>query len=126
MKGAIRVFCRVRPLINREIELGDEEVVFKTGEMAMAVERTKKAGGSEMKNFAFDSIFEAGTAQEKVYEECQGLIQSAVDGFNVTIFAYGQTGAGKTFTMYGSEEQPGLAPRAIQSLFNVIRRDEKT
>ncbi|CAE7908117.1 KIN14E [Symbiodinium sp. KB8] len=42
----------------------------------------------------------------------------------VTIFAYGQTGAGKTHTMYGTSENPGLAPRAIESLFRVIRREE--
>jgi hypothetical protein len=53
----------------------------------------------------------------------QYLVQSAVDGFNVCIFAYGQTGSGKTFTIYGSEDNPGLTPRAISELFRIIRRD---
>jgi hypothetical protein len=50
---------------------------------------------------------------------------SAVDGYNVCIFAYGQTGSGKTFTIYGTQDNPGLTPRAIQELFTVMQRDEK-
>lgn len=53
----------------------------------------------------------------------QYLVQSAVDGFNVCIFAYGQTGSGKTFTIYGTESDPGLTPRATSELFYIIRRD---
>jgi len=50
-------------------------------------------------------------------------VQSAVDGYNVCIFAYGQTGSGKTFTIYGSDNNPGLTPRAISELFRILRRD---
>lgn len=50
----------------------------------------------------------------------QALIQSAVDGFNVTIMAYGQTGSGKTYTMLGTEAHPGIAPRAFRRLFHLI------
>lgn len=47
-------------------------------------------------------------------------MQSAVDGHNVTIFAYGQTGAGKTHTLYGTLEQEGIAGRAISELFQAL------
>ena len=50
-------------------------------------------------------------------------MQSAIDGFNVCIFAYGQTGSGKTFTMQGSESMPGIAPRALERLFNLISKN---
>lgn len=53
----------------------------------------------------------------------QYLVQSAIDGYNVCIFAYGQTGSGKTFTIYGTESNPGLTPRATRELFNCIMRD---
>ena len=49
-------------------------------------------------------------------------MQSAVDGYNVCIFAYGQTGSGKTHTIYGGEGDPGLTPRGIHELFNVLDR----
>ena len=48
-----------------------------------------------------------------------------MDGFNVTIFAYGQTGAGKTFTMMGSKEQEGLMPRVANAIFEIVERDSK-
>jgi S-adenosylhomocysteine hydrolase len=53
------------------------------------------------KLYHFDTVFPAETSQEEVFNEVKDFIQSAVDGENVCIFAYGQTGAGKTFTMEG-------------------------
>ena len=53
----------------------------------------------------------------------QYLVQSAVDGYNVCIFAYGQTGSGKTYTIYGSDCNPGLTPRAICELFKIMKRE---
>ena len=59
---------------------------------------------------------------KQVFEDTRHLVQSAVDGYNVCIFAYGQTGSGKTHTIYGSEGNPGLTPRGIHELFNVLDR----
>lgn len=58
-----------------------------------------------------------------VFEDTKHLVQSAVDGYNVCIFAYGQTGSGKTHTIYGSDNQPGLCPRGVSELFDIIDRD---
>lgn len=56
-----------------------------------------------------------------MFEDTKRLIQSAVDGYSVCIFAYGQTGSGKTFTIQGTPELPGLTPRSIVELFDIIK-----
>jgi len=111
LKGSIRVFCRVRPLSSKEKGQGDTTVTKQLGSMGLEVD------GSPA--FHFDAVFTPGT-QDEVFEDCKDLVQSAVDGYNVTMFAYGQTGAGKTFTMYGVPGQEGTAPRTIEELFRVI------
>ncbi|KAF9611878.1 hypothetical protein IFM89_036661 [Coptis chinensis] len=51
------------------------------------------------------------------------MIRSALDGNNVCILAYGQTGTGKTFTMEGTSKQPGIVPQALEKLFSLASRD---
>ncbi|KAI8917458.1 armadillo-type protein [Entophlyctis helioformis] len=74
-------------------------------------------------DFKFDNILH-NASQENVYDECGGpIIRSLLDGYNGTILAYGQTGAGKTFTMTGATENykhRGLIPRAISHVFREI------
>jgi len=110
LKGQIRVFCRVRPLNAKERSNGDVEAVRVIDDMTIEVPR---AGV-----YSFDGVFAPGS-QEDVFEDCRDLVESAVDGHNVTIFAYGQTGAGKTYTMYGTPEKEGIASRAITHLFEI-------
>jgi len=119
IKGSIRVFCRIRPISEKEKDSGDTQVTESSGSMTLEVEN--KDGG-ERSSFAFDAVFTPGT-QDEIFEDCKDLVQSAVDGYNVTIFAYGQTGAGKTFTMYGAPGMEGTAPRTIQELFKVTAQN---
>ncbi len=74
-------------------------------------------------DFKFDSILH-NASQETVYEECAApVINGLFDGYNGTVLAYGQTGAGKTFTMTGATENfrhRGLVPRAISQVFHTI------
>jgi hypothetical protein len=53
----------------------------------------------------------------------QYLVQSAINRYNVCIFAYGQMSSRKTFTIYGSQNNPGLTSRATSELFSMIKRD---
>lgn len=50
------------------------------------------------------------------------MVQSAIDGYNVCIFAYGQTGSGKTHTMVGDNKKPGIVPRALSHLFDLLSK----
>jgi hypothetical protein len=119
MKGKIRVFCRLRPLNDKELIEKDKNIVCSPDEFTVA----HPWKDDKSKQHIYDRVFDANTTQEEVFEDTKYLVQSAVDGYNVCIFAYGQTGSGKTFTIYGSENNPGLTPRATSELFRVIKRD---
>ena len=68
-----------------------------------------------------DNIYEHDATSEQVYvDTAQGIVRAACEGFNGTIFAYGQTSSGKTFTMYGSAEQKGVIPLAVEETFDLI------
>ncbi|OIV94388.1 hypothetical protein TanjilG_25450 [Lupinus angustifolius] len=113
MKGKIRVYCRVRPLSGKEIVEKEGNALTTVDEFT--VEHLWK--DNKPKQQMYDRVFD-GDASQQDY-----LVQSAVDGYNVCIFAYGQTGSGKTYTIYGSENNPGLTPRATAELFKILRRD---
>lgn len=67
-------------------------------------------------------MFDISTKQEQVYEDVSALVTSVLDGFNVCIFAYGQTGSGKTWTMSGPADNRGVNTRALEDLFERVRR----
>ncbi|XP_057851588.2 kinesin-like protein KIN-14I isoform X2 [Cryptomeria japonica] len=119
MKGKIRVYCRWRPLSEKEMLEKQRNVIVAPDEFT--VEHPWK--DDKPKQHQFDHVFDGNATQEVVFEDTRYLVQSAVDGYNVCIFAYGQTGSGKTFTVYGSDRNPGLTPRATGELFKILRRD---
>ena len=88
------------------------------------------AAGKKVKDqvFAFDRIFDQTVSQTDVYEgTTRGLLDSILDGYNATVFAYGATGCGKTHTITGTAQQPGIIFLTMQELFEKIneRSDEK-
>jgi kinesin family protein C2/C3 len=78
----------------------------------------------EKSRFSFDAVFFPAET-EAVFKDCCDLVQSAMDGHNVAMFAYGQTGAGKTHTLFGRAGQPGVTARAIHELFRIIGNDRE-
>lgn len=106
----IRVVCRLRPLNKIEMAHGGECCVrFSDGAIQIAVDRgVMQVGGDDNKyEFGFDRVFSPDTRQLVIYEDVarpilNGIVVSdaaVVSGFNGTVFAYGQTGGGKTWTM---------------------------
>ncbi|XP_071689031.1 kinesin-like protein KIN-14Q [Rutidosis leptorrhynchoides] len=118
LKGNIRVFCRCRPLNSEEIAEGASMAfdfeASKDGELRV------KSNVAFKKNFKFDSVFSPQATQVDVFEDTSAFATSVLDGYNVCIFAYGQTGTGKTFTMEGTEENRGVNFRTLEELFHVI------
>jgi len=80
----------------------------------------------QLHRFTFDYVFDIDSSQEEVYNNtARAAVNSILEGYNSTIFAYGQTGTGKTFTMEGftfSSNDPnrGIIPRSIDEIFNYI------
>ncbi|KAL0683234.1 hypothetical protein Bca4012_050082 [Brassica carinata] len=122
LKGNIRVFCRCRPLNFEEIEAG--------ASMGIDVESTKNgevivmSNGLPKKSFKFDSVFAPSASQADVFEDTAPFATSVIDGYNVCIFAYGQTGTGKTFTMEGTPENRGVNYRTLKNLFEITKERE--
>ncbi|KAL1218214.1 Kinesin-like protein KIN-7N [Cardamine amara subsp. amara] len=72
-------------------------------------------------SYAFDHVFDESSTNASVYELLtKDIIHAAVEGFNGTAFAYGQTSSGKTFTMTGSETDPGIIRRSVRDVFERI------
>lgn len=127
LKGNIRVFARTRPLLTGEeepakVEYPDVDMLDGGKDMVVHAPMTLSATGKERNEkhaYAFDRAFGPSTANKQIFEDCRDLIQSVVDGFNVSILSYGQTGSGKTFGMSGPE---GIIPSAIGLLLSEMHR----
>lgn len=118
LKGGLRVFCRIRPISSTEGQRGDAVAVSMEDVLHVSV-----LDRGERQTFSYDTIFGPDSSQDEVFADCRSLVQSAMDGYNVTIFCYGQTGAGKTWTLYGSGQSPGVSPRTCEEVFAMIERD---
>eukprot|EP00903_Cladosiphon_okamuranus_P012052 g11316.t1 len=120
LRGNIRVLCRCRPRTPQD-KGGGVCVSFPgEGAIEMVNERGKR------KAWAFDHVFGLEARQETVYAEVSPLVVSVLDGYNTCIFAYGQTGTGKTHTMMGPPADRGVNARALGDLFarSASRRGE--
>lgn len=126
-KGNIRVFCRVRPMIAKElkeepnnlnyIEFPNYNTIVLNGPVMKS--NTGKSKDTQYREiYKFDRVFRPEDTQEDVFQEISQLVQSALDGYKVCIFAYGQTGSGKTYTMEGEDEHKrGIISRSIEQIF---------
>ncbi|KAF4398782.1 hypothetical protein G4B88_028145 [Cannabis sativa] len=125
----IMVFVRLRPMGKKEKEMGsrccvrivNRRDVFLT-ELANENDylRLKRLRG---RHFTFDSSFPDTATQQEVYSTTTAdLVEAVLQGRNGSVFCYGATGAGKTYTMLGTVENPGVMVLAIKDLFTKIRQ----
>ncbi|XVF36564.1 hypothetical protein REPUB_Repub19eG0068400 [Reevesia pubescens] len=123
-KGNIRVFCRCRPLSKEEASAGHATVVdfsaAKDGDIGILT------GSSAKKIFKFDQVYTPKDDQVDVFADASPMATSVLDGYNVCIFAYGQTGTGKTFTMEGTEQNRGVNYRTLEQLFKILEERKET
>ena len=117
MVGNLRVYCRVRPASKSEKE-GPLSVEVKGADRVVVKDHDddRKDEKALQLHAGLRPRLDAGGG----LQGHESLMTSVLDGFNVCIFAYGQSGTGKTFTMEGNDEHPGLVPRAMARIFEDI------
>ncbi len=121
-RNSIRVLCRFRPQNSIEKKHNGEECV-KYGTSNQVVSVKSRASENDPKQFTFDRVFGPSTTQAEFFDEsARPVVDEVFKGYNGTIFAYGQTSAGKTHTMQGpdllDETNRGLTPRIIDAVFD--------
>lgn len=125
----VRVVVRTRPLNEKEISTNCNEVV-KIDEVRGTVTVKNPQGGSSEppKTFTFDIVFGPNCKQLDVYNKvARPVVDCVLEGYNGTIFAYGQTGTGKTYTMEGLRaipEKRGIIPNSFAHIFGHIAKAE--
>ena len=125
MKGTnVQVAVRCRPLTTEERRSGQPSVVACDSENKSVKVAYGPTGKKITKNFTFDKVFGAYSRQEEVFNSIvKPIVDEALAGFNCTIFAYGQTGTGKTHTMEGdiySEDDAGIVPRSVKHILDIL------
>ena len=130
---SIKVFVRFRPFNDVENDLlsngvGWEVPIYDIPQKIVTID-THKPGKEKGPMFKLDDIFKSDTPQLTVYEVVgKNIVKDIMQGYNGTIFAYGQSGSGKTFTMYGkdvsNEETKGIIPRIIEEIFNYVENSD--
>lgn len=127
---AVRVVARCRPFSRKEAAAAACENVLEIDDkLGRITVRNPKAPPDEpMKVFTFDSVYGWDSIQSDIYDDAmRPLVESVLQGFNGTIFAYGQTGTGKTYTMLGVSSDPekrGIIPNSFQHIFTHISRTQ--
>lgn len=128
MSECVKVAVRCRPLSQKEKDKSEQQIVQVDNKYSeISISNPSKPG--EAKRFTFDFTYSPNCSQKDLYDQCAfDLVESVIQGYNGTIFAYGQTGTGKTHTMIGlkTEEDKGIIPRTFEHIFKIIQSTENT
>ncbi|KAK4694174.1 kinesin family member 11, partial [Lecanoromycetidae sp. Uapishka_2] len=129
----IHVVVRCRGRNDREVRENSGVVVSTDGTRGTNVELSMGASALSNKTYHFDKVFSPAADQSMIYDDVvTPLLDEMLQGYNCTIFAYGQTGTGKTYTMSGDmsdtlgllSDSAGIIPRVLHSLFAKLEADE--
>lgn len=127
---SVKVVVRCRPMNEKERAANFERVVSMDVKLGQILVRNPRSGFTHEhpKVFTFDSVYDWNSKQVDLYDETfRPLVDSVLLGFNGTIFAYGQTGTGKTYTMEGVRHDPekrGVIPNSFEHIFTHISRSQ--
>ncbi|XP_061425863.1 kinesin-like protein KIF19 isoform X2 [Lethenteron reissneri] len=124
----LTVALRIRPINDAELEEGASVTAHRVDEQMVVLmdpmedpDDILRANRSREKTYMFDVAFDCTATQDEVYlATTKELIEGVISGYNATVFAYGPTGAGKTYTMLGTDRDPGIYMRTLSDLFRAI------
>ncbi|XP_078069140.1 kinesin-like protein KIF3B isoform X1 [Mustelus asterias] len=126
---SVKVVVRCRPMNGKEEAAACDQIVdmdVKLGQVA--IQNPKTIPTEVPKTFTFDAVYDSSSKQSDLYDETvRPLVDSVLQGFNGTVFAYGQTGTGKTYTMQGIWAEPekrGIIPNSFEHIFTHISRSQ--
>ncbi|XP_011190469.1 kinesin-like protein KIF3A [Zeugodacus cucurbitae] len=122
----VRVVVRVRPMEKSELNSGAANVI-QVDKINRAITAVKPNAPNEPpKTYYFDNVFSSDSNQLDLYvDTARPIVEKVLEGYNGTIFAYGQTGTGKTYTMSGNPDSPqtkGIIPNAFAHIFGHIAK----
>ena len=123
----ILVAVRVRPLNQKEKMISSDETINVENKNTIILKDPSEYINpnnirAKEQILTFDYAFDKNETQQNIFNSTtKFLINGIVNGFNATVFAYGATGAGKTYTMLGSDDNPGIMPYTLKELFNEIK-----
>ncbi|KAF4554645.1 Kinesin motor domain-containing protein 3 [Elsinoe fawcettii] len=123
--STVRVVARIRPLLKAEL---DKDIIVENTAGSSVVRLPNPRNESEAFSFQFASVFDQDASQQQLFdEEVSPTVKSLFKGLDVTIFAYGVTGTGKTHTMRGGKSlaERGVIPRMLSSIYRRARKIEK-
>ena len=132
----VKVYCRIRPENEKEKQSGMKTCITATSESSVKIftesigidtgKESSKNKSDNFQTFTFDGVFPPEEEQENIFNVvAKPLINGALEGINGTLFCYGQTSSGKTYTMEGIHNDPklmGVIPRMMEYIFIVIEK----
>uniref|UniRef100_UPI0037E7D403 kinesin-like protein KIF22 n=1 Tax=Semicossyphus pulcher TaxID=241346 RepID=UPI0037E7D403 len=120
----VRVAVRLRPYMGKQDEKDEGPCVRGLDSQNLEIVNWRNA--TESVKYHFDAFHGEETTQQEVFQSSvKPILPHILNGQNASVFAYGPTGAGKTHTMLGSPEQPGVIPRAFREVFNLVKAKEE-
>ncbi|KAL6602395.1 kinesin-domain-containing protein [Neocallimastix californiae] len=123
-----QVTVRIRPFTANEWNLGNTIPVWEGNEELSTVSYSNEWLEKSNKNqlsYQYDNVI-VGSDNKELYNRCvKDVVMSSMEGLNGTVFAYGQTASGKTYSMLGVENQPGIIPQAVDDVFYYIKEMSK-
>ncbi|CDO57120.1 hypothetical protein DV113_003753 [Geotrichum candidum] len=122
--GNIKVSVRVKPPLNASsgVSTSQDGSITTFNDTWIVDSDRQSISTKDVGEFTFDNIFHGPISNATIFESSVGeLVNQVISGYNGTVFAYGMTGSGKTYSMQGSRENPGIIPLSVHAIFDLLQ-----